>query len=87
MRFVLCWRYEMKDYGYCDEGYTRLASAIIMQALKDYRRLPGTAETNPEKAEIIDWILYGYFGSITALDPVVVVEQLKKEDMRRCKRQ
>ena len=75
----------MKDYGYVDEGYTRLASAIIMQALKDYRRLPGTAETNPEKAEIIDWILHGYFGTITDLDPVAVVEQLRKEDARRCK--
>lgn len=75
----------MKDYGYVDEGYTRLASAIIVQALKDYRRLPGTAETNPEKAEIVDWILHGYFGVITDLDPVAVVEQLRKEDARKCR--
>ena len=75
----------MKDFGYVDEGYTRLASAIIMQALKDYRRLPGTTETNPEKAEIIDWILHGYFGVITDLDPVAVVEQLQKEDARKCR--
>ena len=75
----------MKDYGYVDEGYTRLASAIIMQALKDYRRMPGTAETNPGKAEIIDWILHGYFGVITDLDPVAVVEQLQKEDKKKCR--
>jgi len=75
----------MKDYGYVDEGYTRLASAIIMQALKDYRRLPGTAETNPEKKKIIDWILHGNFGDITDLDPVAVVEQLRKEDAGRCR--
>ena len=75
----------MKDFGYVDEGYTRLASAIIMQALKDYRRMGGTADTNPEKAEIIDWILHGYFGVITDLDPVAVVEQLQKEDARKCR--
>lgn len=75
----------MRDFGYCDEGYTRLASAVIMQALKDYRRLSGTAETNPDKAEIIDWILHGYFGVITDLDPVAVVEQLRREDMRKCR--
>ncbi len=75
----------MKDYGYCDEGYARLASAVIMQALKDYRRLLGTAETNPDKAEIIDWILHGKFGDITDLDPVAVVEQLRKEDVGRCR--
>lgn len=75
----------MKDYGYVDEGYTRLAGAIILQALKDYRRMPGTAETNPEKAEILDWILHGYFGVITDLDPVAVVEQLQKEDKKKCR--
>ena len=75
----------MKDYGYVDEGYTRLAGAIILQALKDYRRMPGTAETNPEKAEIVDWILHGYFGVITDLDPVAVAEQLQKEDKKKCR--
>ena len=75
----------MKDFGYCDEGYARLASAIIMQALNDYRRLSGTEETNPEKAEIVDWILHGYFGVITDLDPVAVVEQLQKEDKKKCR--
>ena len=75
----------MKDYGYVDEGYTRLAGAIILQALKDYRRMGGTADTNQDKAEIIDWILHGYFGVITDLDPIAVVEQLRKEDARRCR--
>lgn len=75
----------MKDYGYVDEGYTRLAGAIILQALKDYRRMPGTAETNPDKAKIIDWIQHGYFGVITDLDPVAVVEQLRKEDKKKCR--
>ena len=76
----------MKDFGYCDEGYARLASAVVLQALKDYRRLPGTAETNPDKAKIIDWILHGNFGDITDLDPVAVVEQLQKEDKKKWER-
>jgi len=76
----------MRDFGYVGEGYSRLASAIILQALKDYRRMPGTAETNPDKAKIIDWILHGYFGAITDLDPVAVVEQLRKEDKRKWER-
>ena len=75
----------MKDFGYCDEGYARLASAVILQALKDYRRLSGTAETTPEKKKIIAWILHGNFGDITDLDPVAVVEQLRKEDVGRCR--
>ena len=75
----------MKDFGYCDEGYARLASAVILRASKDYRRLSGTAETNPEKKKIIDWILHGNFGDITDLDPVAVVEQLRKEDAGRCR--
>jgi hypothetical protein len=68
------------------DPYERLANAIIIQAIKDYRRLAGTAETNPEKQEIIDWILHGYFSAITDLDPVAVVEQLQKEDEKKWKR-
>ena len=66
------------------DPYEKLANAIILQALRDYRQMGGTADTNPEKAEIIDWILHGYFGVITDLDPVAVVEQLQKEDEKRC---
>ncbi len=63
--------------------YELLANAIIVQAIKDYRRMGGTAETNPEKKAIIDWILHGYFSAITDLDPVALVEALKKEEERR----
>ena len=67
------------------DPYERLANAIIIQAIKDYRSLPGTAETKLEKQEIIDWLLHGYFSSITDLDPVAVVEQLQKEDRKKCR--
>ena len=65
------------------DPYELLANAIIVQTVKDYRRMGGTAETNPAKKEIIDWILHGYFSVITDLDPVALVEALKKEDERR----
>ena len=65
------------------DPYERLAIAIIEQAVKDYRKMPGTAETNPEKAEIVAWILHGYFSAITDLDPELLVEKLKKEDEKK----
>ena len=66
------------------DPYEKLANAVIIQAVKDYRREPGTAETNPEKAKIIAWIMSGNFSAITDLNPVALVETLKKEDERKC---
>jgi len=65
------------------DPYERLANAVIIQAVKDYRREAGTAETNPEKAKIIEWIMSRNFSAITDLDPVALVEALKKEDERK----
>ena len=65
------------------DPYERLANAVIIQAVKDYRRETGTAETNPEKAKIIEWIMSRNFSAITDLDPVALVEALKKEDERK----
>lgn len=65
------------------DSYERLANAVIIQAVKDYRREAGTAETNPEKAKIIEWIMSRNFSAITDLDPVALVEALKKEDERK----
>jgi len=65
------------------DPYERLANAVIIQAVKDYRRETGTTETNPEKAKIIEWIMSRNFSAITDLDPVALVEALKKEDERK----
>lgn len=65
------------------DPYERLANAVIIQAVKDYRREAGTAETNPEKAKIIEWIMSRNFSAITDLDPVALVKALKKEDERK----
>ncbi len=62
------------------DPYEKLANAIIMQAIDDYRRMSGTPETNPEKQEIIDWIMSPFFTAITNLNPKWLVVQLKKED-------
>ena len=66
------------------DPYEKLANAVIIQAVKDYRRETGTAETNPEKARIIAWIMSGNFSAITDLNPVALVEALKKEDRKKC---
>ncbi|MBO6182658.1 MAG: hypothetical protein J6N44_03570 [Acidaminococcaceae bacterium] len=65
------------------DPYERLANAVIIQAVKDYRRETGTFESNPEKAKIIEWIMSRNFSAITDLDPVALVEALKKEDERK----
>lgn len=64
------------------DPYERLANAIIIQAVQDYRKEMGTAKTNPEKAKIIAWILSGDFSAITDLKPEVLVAALQKEDER-----
>ena len=65
------------------DPYERLANAVIIQAVKDYRRETGTFESNPKKAKIIEWIMSRNFSAITDLDPVALVEALKKEDERK----
>jgi len=67
--------------------YELLANAIIERAVKDYRMMGGTAETNPAKKEIINWIMSPMFSAITDLTPEFLVEALKKEDARRCRMQ
>ena len=64
------------------DPYERLANAIIIQAVQDYRKETGTAKTNPEKAKIIAWILSGDFSAITDLKPEVMAAALQKEDER-----
>ena len=65
------------------DPYEILANAVILQAVKDYRAETGTVETNPEKAKIIAWILSENFSAITNVNPVALVEALKKEDKRK----
>jgi hypothetical protein len=64
------------------DPYEKLANAVIIRAVKDYRMMSGTAETNPEKQEIIDWILSRDFSAITNLDPHVLVAWLKEEEKK-----
>ena len=68
------------------EPYERLANAIIIRAIKDYRMKGGTAEANPEKKEIIDWIRSPFFSAITDLNPEVLIGELQKEDKKKWER-
>ncbi len=68
------------------DPYEKLANAIIIRAINDYRMMTGTAETNPEKKEILDWIMSKNFSSITDLDPKMVVAELRAEEEKRWKK-
>lgn len=68
------------------DPYEKLANAIIIRAIKDYRMMTGTAETNPGKKEILDWIMSKNFSSITDLDPKMVVAELRAEEEKRWKK-
>lgn len=55
--------------------YERLANAIILQAVKDYRHCSSkSAEMMIEKFFLSDW-----FGVLTNLDGSVLLEKLRKE--------
>lgn len=69
-----------------DNPYTRLANAIILQAVKDYRdaakklskgRKNKDAETRKE--EVLRFFRSGWFGELTAIDPEMLIKKLDEE--------
>jgi len=58
-----------------DSAYRRLADAIIMQAVRDYR----VARSNGAKSHIIRFFRSKWFGVLTDLDGEMIVERLKNE--------
>jgi len=59
-----------------EDPYGRLANAIILQAVKDYR----DAEMPQAKSAIIRFFRSEWFKTLTNLDPEVLIDNLKKED-------
>jgi len=57
--------------------YENLANAIIEQAVKDYRN----AEISQSKSAIIRFFRSDYFRALTDLDPEMLIEKLKKEEL------
>ena len=55
--------------------YEELASAIIMQAVKDYRR----TDRKPELAKIERFFRSGWFSVLSQVDPEYLIRKLRKE--------
>ena len=69
-----------------DNNYENLANAIVLQAVKDYRKALRTLSLNPhnrsaqyERRSIEQFFRSGWFGVLTRLDPGVLITKLKAE--------
>ena len=60
------------------KNYEKLANAIIMQAVRDYRR-----STDKNKAVIEKFFRSGWFTVLTRLDGEMLIERLRKEGKRK----
>lgn len=68
------------------EPYEELANAVVMQAIKDYRRLWHWTKNDCAKKEIILFFHSKWFAILTKLDPVYLIEKLEEEaDAQRIK--
>lgn len=69
-----------------ENGYRSLAVAIVLRAIKDYRKAAKRykagkrkEESLSEMREITRFIKSGWFRELTDLDPDAVLERLKEE--------
>lgn len=66
--------------------YEKLANAIILQAVNDYRKALKRLKKNPEnkmasytKKECERFFRSGWYTSLTAINPEMLIEKLNKE--------
>ncbi len=70
-----------------DLAYENLANAIIIQAVKDFRRYMKVVKKNgrgkelaiKEMREIVEFIKSPWFRTLTNLEPSVLLKKLKEE--------
>jgi hypothetical protein len=69
-----------------DNNYMNLANAIVIQAVKDYRKALRTLSLNPnnrsaqyESRRIEQFFRSGWFGVLTSIDPEMLISKLKAE--------
>lgn len=70
-----------------DECYQNLANAIILQAVKDFRRCIKIVKRNgrnkevavKEMREIVEFIKSPWFKSLTNLEPQILLKKLQQE--------
>lgn len=72
-----------------EDPYTRLANAIILQAVKDYRDANkklarGKTNKNAEadKNEVLRFFRSDWFGALTEIDPEMLIRKLDEEVSR-----
>lgn len=72
-----------------EDPYTRLANAIILQAVKDYRdanKKLSRGKTNRDaeikKKEVLDFFRSDWFGTLTELNPEMLIRKLDEEVSR-----
>ena len=68
------------------DNYNNLANAIILQAVKDYRKALRTLSMNPnnrsaqyERRRIEQFFRSSWFGVLTSIDPEMLITKLKAE--------
>lgn len=69
-----------------DDGYTELANAIILQAVKDYRSALRCLSVNPhnhtaeaDKNEVERFFRSQWFSMLTAIDGEMLIRSLREE--------
>ena len=58
-----------------DTPYENLANAIVLQAVKDYR----LHDDEQELASIERFFRSGWFGTLTSINPEMLISKLRKE--------
>lgn len=70
-----------------EDGYQNLANAIILQAVRDFRRYAkvvkrrgyGSKEAVNEMRKIVEFIKSPWFRTLTNIEPEYLIEKLKEE--------
>lgn len=80
--------YMVKNKGHSagEDGYERLANAIIITACRDYRttlrklsRNKNNRDAMSEKESIERFFRSGWFGVLTGIDPELLIRKLQEE--------
>ena len=72
-----------------EDGYTKLANAIVIRAAQDYRQSFRALKRNPKNdvalntiREVEQFFRSGWYQALTAVDGEYLIEMLQKEEIR-----
>ena len=65
-----------------DYGYRKLANAIVLQAVEDYREVGNTIKGRRAKRRIESFFRSPFFGLITDIEPDKLIEHLREMDRK-----